>query len=94
MKLLAIHLYAAILIALVVMFEGWLVTHKFASAVLALIAVIGIFVIGVVWRFNVPCPRCGWNINLKKDPPGWPAITIPASCPNCAEDLYRSPAAS
>jgi len=89
-KLIVVYLYAAAVIAFAAVFENWLSAHKFVGALLAITAVACFFVIGVVWRFNVPCPRCGWNINLKKNPPGWPAITVPSFCPNCGEGLYQS----
>jgi uncharacterized protein (DUF983 family) len=39
-----------------------------------------------LWKNNIPCPQCGWNINLQKSSLG-PALFIPSTCPNCRLDL-------
>jgi hypothetical protein len=73
-------------LALGVIFEKWLTLHVFISVLLAIFAGVTMIAFGAAWRFAVPCPRCGWNINMPKDM--WrPQWTIPSVCQNCGQDL-------
>jgi len=73
-------------VTLAVIFEEWLTSHVFVSVLMAIFASVTMIAFGAAWHFNVPCPHCGWNINVPKDilRPQW---FIPASCPNCGQDL-------
>ena len=42
------------------------------------------------WKIRVPCPRCGWNIYLRKDAISMLATYIPSSFPNCGLDLEHN----
>jgi len=41
------------------------------------------------WKEKAPCPRCGWDINRKKQGYPFMATFIPSNCPDCHLDLER-----
>lgn len=84
-KLIVIYSLIAVLIAVAVVFESWFRSHQFAGIVIAIVAAVSVIAIAAAWHFNVPCPHCGWNINLTKDFRS--PISVPSSCPNCGQNL-------
>jgi hypothetical protein len=69
-------------------FAAWFARHTFLSAIAIILTFTGWFAFTVAWHFSVPCPNCGWNINLSKDKYGLMRRTmrVPSSCPNCGTD--------
>lgn len=70
------------------------VKYKLYSDENYLVAIISIifgpvFFWSALWQSNVPCPRCGWNIYMKKQKFPIPqyASRVPSTCPNCGLDL-------
>ena len=85
-KVVVLYLWIGALTTLVVMFEST-PPNRFVAVLLAIAAVISVIVLGAVWRFREPCPRCAWNLNLTNKPYLKPAISVPSSCPNYGLDL-------
>jgi hypothetical protein len=90
-KIVIVNLSGLTFMILAAVFETWLMSHKFVFIVSALIVMVSIIAFAVCWHFNEPCPRCGWNINLSKDPMRRPLIFVPKTCVNCGENLKAEP---
>jgi len=56
----------------------------------AIVAIIATCSLGF-WGFSVRCPRCGWNVNLRKSTMPQLAAVVPSVCPNCGLDLESPP---
>jgi hypothetical protein len=90
MKFIVFFLGWVAIIACATIFENWFSKHEFIGAVGLLAAIGCLFTFVLAWRHTVSCPRCGWNINLKKTKFGSPGnqyFLIPTSCPNCGASL-------
>jgi hypothetical protein len=75
-------------------FQAFFDKHQLLGAVALLLAIATLYPLVLAWRHRVSCPRCGWNINLKKTEFGSPGrnyFLIPARCPNCSEHLDLEP---
>jgi|HubBroStandDraft_5_1064220.scaffolds.fasta_scaffold766835_2 hypothetical protein len=70
-------------------FEAWFAQHTFLTPIIIAVAVAAWLAFTVAWHSSVPCPNCGWNINLSKDKYGLRRRTlrVPSFCPNCGTDL-------
>jgi hypothetical protein len=91
LKLAAVYLWAAVLIGVAVLFESLgLLSDIFSQVLFFIVFATSAIVLGVAWKFSVPCPRCGWNIYLTNKPWLRPAVRVPSLCPNCGLDLERS----
>ena len=62
--------------------------HKAVQVVFIVFYLIAIIVLGL-WKGSAHCPRCGWNIYLRKTSVPVLAASIPSSCPNCGLDLEK-----
>ena len=89
-KIIVVYLWIAAVIGVVVLFEDWFASHTFAAVLFTSLAFISAVAFGATWRFNVPCPRCKWNINLAKEPSWALPLFVPSTCPNCGLDLTVS----
>lgn len=69
--------------------DDWFERHKFAVVILGIAGLVSFIAVGAAWRFNEPCPSCGWNLNQSKEPSGWPVAFVPSICPNCGMDLEK-----
>jgi hypothetical protein len=90
MKFIVFFLGWVAIIACATMFQNWFSKHEFIGAVVLLAAIGCLFTFVLAWRHTVSCPRCGWNINLKKTKFGSPGnqyFLIPTCCPNCGASL-------
>src|SRR5580698_3018618 len=45
-------------------FAAWFAQHTFLTSIIIAVAIAAWLVFTVGWRSSVPCPNCGWNINL------------------------------
>src|ERR1700730_5476478 len=79
--------YYAIWVAIIVKLEPWFQRHAFLSAIVAVLAVVTWGTFALAWHFNIPCPHCGFNINLPKDLWQGSPMVVPPCCPNCGADL-------
>ena len=81
------YFYYAIWVAIIVKLEPWFQRHAFLSAIVAVLAVVTWGTFALAWHFNIPCPHCGFNINLPKDLWQGSPMVVPPCCPNCGADL-------
>jgi hypothetical protein len=63
----------------------------FKSVQIAFAAIFALAIIALgLWRMRIPCPRCGWNIYLRKDSSILLLATrVPSICPSCGLDLEK-----
>jgi uncharacterized protein DUF6984 len=82
-------LWASVLVIVAVILDRHgLVSSKFSQIVYAIITLASMCAWGF-WKFWMPCPKCGWNINLAKHSYMKLAIWTPSTCPNCGLDLEK-----
>jgi hypothetical protein len=81
------YLAAFVVVALIFDYFGWF-THKSVQVLFSVISLLCTLLYGL-WKSNMPCPRCGWNIYLKKSNFPFIMSPVPSSCPNCGLDLEK-----
>lgn len=90
LKFLLLIPYFFVFIVLVLILDsfGWF-SDKTVQILVAAVSLILILLYGL-WKSAVPCPRCGWNIYLKKTRFPFIMTPVPSSCPNCGLDLEKA----
>lgn len=82
-------LWASFLVVVAVVLDRYgLLSSKFSQVLYGVMSIASMCAWGF-WKFRMPCPECGWNINLVKFPYMRLAVWTPSTCPNCGLDLEQ-----